>query len=142
MSSSPVDDSTSAIGQTPATSREKGEDCFRPFFHAYYSAMKLKSHIFVCTNERPPEHPRGCCKEKNSEELILAFKKELKKHGLTHEVRAQRAGCLDVCEFGPAIVIYPEGVWYGKVNLEDVSEIVQSHLIEGKGVERLKIRGK
>src|SRR5688500_4352709 len=102
----------------------------------------LKAHIFVCTNERPAGHPRGCCKAKNSEDLIPLFKQELSKVGLGMQARAQKAGCLDTCEYGPTVVIYPEGIWYGKVTPEDVPEIVKSHLIEGKPVERLKIPGK
>jgi (2Fe-2S) ferredoxin len=104
--------------------------------------MKLKAHIFVCTNERPAGHPRGCCKEKNSEELISLFKQELAKNGFAKQVRAQRAGCLDTCEFGPAVVVYPDNIWYGNVQPADIPEIVKSHLIEGKPVERLKIPGK
>ena len=104
--------------------------------------MKLKAHVFVCTNERPSGHPRGCCKGKNSEKLVQAFKEEIAKAGMSKEIRAQRAGCLDTCEFGPSVVVYPEGVWYGHVQPEDVLEIVQSHLKEGKPVERLKIPGK
>ncbi|MGZ3688939.1 MAG: (2Fe-2S) ferredoxin domain-containing protein [Bdellovibrionota bacterium] len=103
---------------------------------------KLKSHVFVCTNERPPGHPRGCCKEKNSEQLIQAFKEELSKQGVKGQIRAQRAGCLDTCEFGPSVVVYPDNVWYGHVTAQDVAEIVKSHLIEGKPVERLRIPGK
>ena len=106
------------------------------------SVHPLKAHIFVCTNERPPGHPRGCCKEKQSEELVQLFKQELSKTGLKGEVRAQKAGCLDTCEFGPTVVIYPDGVWYGRVQASDVAEIVQSHLIQGKPLERLKIPGK
>lgn len=104
--------------------------------------MKLKSHIFVCTNERPSGHPRGCCKTKGSEDLVKAFKLELSKQGLSKEVRAQKAGCLDTCEFGPSVVIYPEGIWYGNVKESDVSEIVQSQIIHNQVVERLKIPGK
>lgn len=103
---------------------------------------KLKAHIFVCTNERPSGHPRGCCKAKNSEELIPLFKQELAKAGLGVKVRAQKAGCLDTCESGPSVVVYPDNVWYGQVSPQDVPEIVQSHIIEGKPVERLKIKGK
>ena len=104
--------------------------------------MKLKAHVFICTNERPEGHPRGCCKAKNSEGLIQVFKQEVAKAGLAKHVRAQRAGCLDTCEFGPAVVIYPDNVWYGPVQPTDVAEIVQSHLVEGKPVERLRIPGK
>jgi (2Fe-2S) ferredoxin len=103
---------------------------------------KLKRHVFVCTNERPDGHPRGCCKAKGSEALVGLFKEELKKRGLASEVRAQKSGCLDVCELGAALVVYPDGVWYGNVQASDVPEIVESHLIEGRPVERLRIPGK
>ena len=104
--------------------------------------MKLKSHIFVCTNQRPEGHPRGCCQSKNSERLVQSFKQELSRAGLAQEVRAQKSGCLDACEFGPAVVVYPEGVWYGQVQPQDIAESVESHIIHGKPVERLKIPGK
>ena len=100
---------------------------------------KLRAHVFVCTNERPPEHTRGCCKAKGSEEVLQAFKLEVAKAGLKTDVRAQKAGCLDVCEAGPTVVVYPEGIWYGHVTAADVPEIVKSHLVEGKPVDRLKI---
>ncbi len=103
---------------------------------------KLKAHIFVCTNERPVGHPKSCCKEKNAEDLIPLFKLELAQAGLAGDVRAQRAGCLDICEMGPSVVVYPDNVWYGKVQPSDVSEIVRAHLVEGKPVERLRIPGK
>mgnify|MGYP000980371526 CR=1 FL=1 len=72
----------------------------------------------------------------------MAFKEELVRRELNVDVRAQKAGCLDICEAGPSVVIYPEGIWYGKVKPEDVQEIVQSHLIDGQPVERLKVPGK
>lgn len=103
---------------------------------------KLKAHIFVCTNERQAGHPRGSCKACGSEELVHAFKTELARAGLAGQVRAQRAGCLDTCEFGPSVVVYPDNVWYGRVGQGDVAEIVQGHLVEGRPVERLKIPGK
>ena len=105
------------------------------------SAMKrnLKAHIFVCTNERPPGHPKGCCKSKGSEDLIPLFKQELAKAGLSQEVRAQRAGCLDACEYGPTVVIYPDNVWYAHVKPSDIPEIVNSHIVQGIPVKRLKI---
>lgn len=105
-------------------------------------AHKLKHHVFVCTNERPPGHPRGCCKEKGSEELLQAFKREVVRAGLQAEVRAQKSGCLDTCEFGASVVVYPDNVWYGHVTPADVPEIVSSHLARGIAVERLRIPGK
>jgi (2Fe-2S) ferredoxin len=104
--------------------------------------MKLKHHLFVCLNERPAGHPRGCCRTKGAEELLQAFKTQVAAKGLRSEVRAQKAGCLDVCESGPSVVVYPDDIWYGKVQLSDVAEIIESHLIQGKPVERLRIPGK
>jgi (2Fe-2S) ferredoxin len=69
-----------------------------------------------------------------------AMKKEIKQRGLRGLVRANQSGCLDACAFGPSVVVYPEGVWYGGVTVEDVPEIIESHIINGKSVERLLIR--
>lgn len=104
--------------------------------------MKLKAHLFICTHERPADHPKGCCKNKGSEEMVSLFKKEIARVGIGKEVRAQKAGCLDACEFGASMVVYPENVWYGQVTPADIPEIVQSHLVEGKPVDRLRIPGK
>lgn len=98
-------------------------------------SMKFKKHVFICINDRPDG--KACCGEKNGIALVEAFKSQLKVKRLNIEIRAQRAGCLDVCNFGPALVVYPEGIFYGKVNVSDVSEIVESHLIHDIPVERL-----
>jgi (2Fe-2S) ferredoxin len=100
---------------------------------------KFKHHIFICTNQRPPENPRGCCDPSGLGTLQLRFKKELAARGLKHEVRANKAGCLDQCEHGPTVVIYPEAVWYGGVTGADVAEIVESHILNGVPVERLML---
>lgn len=88
----------------------------------------LDFHVFVCQNERPAGHPRGCCKERGSEALLQALKAEAARQGKTARLRIQKAGCLDVCESGPALVIYspsdPQGRWFGNVSLADVPEIV------------------
>jgi (2Fe-2S) ferredoxin len=100
-------------------------------------------HLFVCCNERPAGHPRGCCAEKGGEVIRDAFKAELKKVGaeaaLAGPVRANMAGCLDQCEHGVTVVVYPEAVWYGGVTINDVAEIVRSHILEGRPVERLRL---
>src|SRR3546814_14163651 len=67
------------------------------------------AHVFVCTNERPPGHPRGCCKDKDAEKLRNYMKVRTKELGLGG-VRINTAGCLDRCELGPPMVIYPEGI--------------------------------
>jgi (2Fe-2S) ferredoxin len=96
-------------------------------------------HLFICENERPAGHPRGCCASKGGAELRARFREELKARGLQAEIRANSAGCLDACEFGPSVVVYPDGVWYGAVTLDDVPEIVEQHLLGGVPVERLRI---
>ncbi len=104
-----------------------------------YRKTKVERHVFVCTNERPAGHPRGCCSEKGSGEIVKKLKEGVKARGMTAQVRAQRAGCLDTCEVGPSMVVYPDGVWYGGVSVDDIDEIIDSHLVEGKPVERIEI---
>ncbi len=102
--------------------------------------MRFRHHVFVCENRRPAGDPRGSCGAKGSEAIRAALKAELERRGLKGEVRANSAGCLDACAAGPTIVVYPEDVWYGAVRVEDVPEIVESHLVNGVPVERLRIR--
>lgn len=97
-------------------------------------------HVFVCTNQREPGHPKGCCADKGAEEVREAFKRALEAHGLRKRVRANAAGCLDQCSRGTAVVVYPEQVWYGGVTIADVEEIVTSHLVGGVPVERLRMK--
>jgi len=99
--------------------------------------MKFKKHVFICTNDK--EAPKKCCGSENGMMLVEAFKEGLKARNLQVEIRAQKAGCLDTCALGPSLVVYPEGVHYGKVQLEDVEEIIESHLVNNQPVERLII---
>ena len=103
---------------------------------------RFEKHIFVCENVRPADDPRGCCSAKGSKDLRQQFKSQLKKLGLNKEVRANASGCLDACEYGATVVVYPEQIWYGGVTKEDVEEIIQKHIIDGNPVERLFIRDK
>jgi (2Fe-2S) ferredoxin len=96
-------------------------------------------HVFVCTNQREPGHPRGCCQAKASTEIREALKAAVERAGLKATVRVNTAGCLDQCEHGPTVVVYPEGVWYGFVSVADVDEIVQGHLVEGRPIPRLRL---
>jgi len=100
----------------------------------YYEA-----HVFCCTNRRPAGHPRGSCADKGSEDLRDYMKNRAKELGLK-KVRINSAGCLDRCELGPSVVIYPEGVWYSAPTREDIDEILQKHLVEGGRVERLMLQ--
>lgn len=99
----------------------------------------FQRHVFVCTNERPAENPKGCCKAKGSVEVRDRFKAELAARGLFKIVRANNAGCLDQCAAGVTVVVYPEQVWYGHVTVDDVPEIVEKHLVGGEVVARLAL---
>jgi len=100
---------------------------------------KFDKHIFVCTNKREAGHPRGCCDPTGEAELHRVFKTKLALRGAKRVLRVNKAGCLDQCELGPTVVVYPEAVWYGHVTPEDVDEIIDSHIVAGKPVERLRI---
>lgn len=100
---------------------------------------KFEKHIFICTNQRPPGNPKGSCDPQGTGELHQLFKAAVAKHGLKGRVRANKSGCLDQCEHGPNVVVYPEAVWYGGVTAADVDEIVESHIVGGRPVQRLVI---
>ncbi len=103
------------------------------------SKLYYSRHVFCCTNERPTGDPRGCCADKEAIKLRTYLKNQAKKAGL-EDVRINAAGCLDRCELGPTMVIYPEGVWYSYRSREDLDEILRVHLIGGGRVERLVLR--
>ena len=100
---------------------------------------KFKHHVFICTNERDESASRPSCGKKGNK-LKDAFKDAIKDAGLKHSVRANASGCLDQCEHGPTIVVYPEAVWYGFVHVSDVQEIVSEHLVKGRPVTRLQLQ--
>ncbi len=86
-------------------------------------------HVFVCTNRRPDGHKKGSCAEKGSERLRDYMKARAKELGV-QGVRINASACLDRCEFGPAIVVYPQGVWYRVRNEKDVDEVLEKHLVQ------------
>jgi (2Fe-2S) ferredoxin len=100
---------------------------------------KFEKHIFICTNQRPEGHAKGSCNPTGGAELHHAFKAGLAKRGLKGKVRANKAGCLDQCEHGPTVVVYPQAIWYGRVTVEDVDEIIDQHIARDTIVERLVI---
>jgi (2Fe-2S) ferredoxin len=95
-----------------------------------------RRHVFFCVNEREPGHQRGCCAEKGSQALRDYMKDKAKEMGLKR-VRINQSGCLDRCELGPSVVIYPEGVWYRCATKGDVDEILETHVRNGGRVRRL-----
>ena len=86
---------------------------------------KYKRYIFICTNERPAEHPRGSCAGRGSLEVLEAFKSEIRAHNLHLEIRSNKCGCMDICESGPNILISPDNKWYYGVKVEEVKGIVE-----------------
>ena len=96
-------------------------------------------HVFFCLNRR--EEGRACCACHDAERLQAYAKDRVKQLGLAGpgKVRVNKAGCLDRCEHGPVAVVYPEAVWYTYVDEKDIDEIVESHLLNGRPVERLMI---
>jgi (2Fe-2S) ferredoxin len=99
----------------------------------------FKYHVFFCTNQRAPGEM--CCNAHGATELRDYMKARVKELGprIPGNVRVNAAGCLDRCGEGPVIVVYPEATWYTYVDKEDIDEIIESHLLGGKVVERLKL---
>ena len=96
-------------------------------------------HVFFCLNER--EEGSACCACHRAAEMQQHAKQRIKQLGLSGEgrIRINKSGCLDRCDAGPCIVVYPEGVWYTSVDEHDIYEIIDSHLVKGEVVERLRI---
>lgn len=101
---------------------------------AYY-----RYHVFFCTNQR--EEGRQCCAQSGASEARDYLKGRIKELGLAGAggVRINTAGCMGRCAEGPAVVVYPDAVWYTYKDLEDIEEILQGHLIEGRAVGRLRL---
>jgi (2Fe-2S) ferredoxin len=96
------------------------------------------AHLFVCCNRRPDGHKRGSCAAKGSEKLRDYMKVRAKELGLAR-VRVNMAGCLDRCELGPCMVIYPEGVWYRIDSTADVDAVLERHVRDGGRVPELML---
>lgn len=106
---------------------------------AYLLMSYYRHHVFFCTNQRTDG--RACCQNHDAQAMRDYTKKCVKKLGLSGkgEVRINNAGCLDRCDEGPVLVVYPEGVWYTYVDQADIDEIIDEHLAHGRVVERLKL---
>ena len=99
----------------------------------------FERHVFICQHVRDPSSPKGCCSAKGADEIRSKLKKLTFDAGLRGRVRINSAGCLDQCELGVSMVVYPEGVWYGRVTLSDVDEIFSEHVLNGRPVARLQL---
>lgn len=100
---------------------------------------KPEKHVFVCTQSRPAGHPRGSCGEKGCRELWDAFLNEMEKRQLFDTIALTNTGCLGPCSVGANVLVYPEGVMYGKVTVDDVAEIFDAHLVGGEPLARLTL---
>ncbi len=102
-------------------------------------ALFYEHHVFMCTNVRPEGHPRGCCCRRRQRKAARLYARKGKALGI-ESIRCNAAGCLDRCELGPNMVIYPGGVWYHFENQQDIDEILEVHVKKGGRVERLMLQ--
>ncbi len=98
-----------------------------------------RHHVFFCLNVR--DNGEKCCSDAGAADLQVYAKGRIKKLGLSGkgEIRINKAGCLDRCEEGPVLVVYPDEVWYTYIDRDDIDEIIDRHLVKGEVVERLRI---
>ena len=100
---------------------------------------KPEKHVFVCTQNRPPGHPRGSCAQNDGPGVAEEFFNQLQSREAFDKVQVTATGCLGPCPSGPSVLVYPEGIMYGRVTRDDVTEIFEQHLLGDKPVERLKV---
>ena len=98
---------------------------------------KYEKHILICINERDAENPKGDCARCGGKDIRGKFVQLINQHGLKGKVRANKTGCLDVCELGAAVVIYPDNIWYTQVKVDDVEEIFNTSILNNGVVDRL-----
>ncbi|MDP4178778.1 MAG: 2Fe-2S ferredoxin [Bacillota bacterium] len=102
--------------------------------------QKPKYHLFVCTSSRINGMQKGYCFSNDSVKIVNKIMEEIEDRDLEGEVMVTNTGCFGICNRGPIVVVYPEGVWYGAVTVNDVEEIFDSHIENGQKVERLEIK--
>lgn len=101
----------------------------------------FQHHVFFCCNQRSPGDT--CCNDHKAAEMQAYAKDRIRALGLKGrgKIRINKAGCLDRCDEGPVLVVYPDAVWYTYIDKEDIDEIIESHLVKGQIVERLRLEG-
>ncbi len=101
--------------------------------------VNLKHHIFVCTSCRMNGQQKGLCYSKESVDIVQRLIEAIEDLDLSGEVMITNTGCFGICNQGPIMVVYPEGIWYGAVTEEDIDIIVEQHIMNGTPVESLRI---
>lgn len=99
----------------------------------------FKHHVFFCCNQR--DEGKKCCNTLGASEIYAYAKERVAHLGLAGrgQIRINQAGCLGRCSKGPVVAIYPEGIWYTYANPDDIEEIIQEHLINGRIADRLRL---
>lgn len=100
---------------------------------------KPRMHVFVCTQQRPPGHPRSSCGQHGCAAVYEEFLWQLQQRDLSNSIQVTATGCMGPCSEGPSVLVYPEGVMYAKVEKDRVAEIFDQHLVGGNPVESLKV---
>ncbi|HAX46684.1 MAG TPA: (2Fe-2S) ferredoxin domain-containing protein [Nitrospinaceae bacterium] len=103
---------------------------------------RFQKHLFICNNKRTEDDPRGSCSACGSDDLLDYAKGRIHEMGLKGKVRVNKAGCLDACAHGPAMVVYPDDVWYSPKTKEDMEEIIKEHVQNNRTANRLVIEFK
>lgn len=100
---------------------------------------KPKKHVFICTQSRPADHPRGSCAAKGGTDILQEFMQQFEKRQLWTRYAVAGSTCLGTCGSGACVLVYPEGVMYGGVKKDDVATIIEEHLLGDKPVEKLQV---
>lgn len=101
------------------------------------ASPKNKKYVLICTQERPPDHPKGCCKQRGGVGLFMKLRDAISERELGEVVRAVGTTCLGPCETGATVAVFPDNVWYAGVKEADVLEILESHILRNQPVQRL-----
>lgn len=101
--------------------------------------IQPKYHVLICTSCRINGQQKGFCYNKGSVGLVERFMEEIEDRGLSGEVVINNTGCFGICDKGPVVVVYPEGIWYGNVTEDDVERIFDEHFENGEPVKGLMI---
>lgn len=96
----------------------------------------FRYHVYSCQQEKPGT-PAPCCSARGSAQVLEALRRELAAQGLMNDVQVTTCGSLGMCERGPNMVVYPEGIWYSGVQVGDVPELVREQFSNGRPLERL-----